>query len=143
MGKDWVSVACPEKYHNVAVETAPYPGFPTDLHPQLTALFALGTRATGEGRMCERIWRERFRYVEGLRKMGADIRIDGECAIVRPAPLRASAVRSPDLRGGAALLLAALATAGESEITNAATLARGYEHLEEKLAALGAHVKIC
>ena len=74
--------------------------------------------------------------------MGADISIDGECARVRPAPLRATTVRSPDLRGGAALLLAALATAGESEITNAATLGRGYEHLEEKLTGLGARVKI-
>ena len=142
VGKDWVSVACLEKYQNISVETAPYPGFPTDLHPQLTALFALGMRAVGEGRMRERIWRERFRYVEGLRKMGADITVNGECATVRPAPLRACTVRSPDLRGGAALLLAALATAGESEITNAATLARGYEHLEEKLTALGAQVRV-
>lgn len=142
VGEDWVRVACPEKYRNIAVKTAPYPGFPTDLHPQMTALFALGARATGEGQMRECIWRERFRYVDGLRKMGADITIDGELATVTPAPLHAAAVRSPDLRGGAALLLAALATKGESEITNAATLARGYEHLEEKLTALGARVRV-
>lgn len=141
-GADWACVSCPEKYRNVCVETAPYPGFPTDLHPQLTALFALGTRAEGAGVMYERIWRERFRYVQGLQKMGADITVEGECATVHPAPLHAAAMRSPDLRGGAALLLAALATKGQSEITNACTLARGYEHLEEKLVALGAQIKI-
>ena len=140
-GAEWVRVACPEKYRNICVKTAPYPGFPTDLHPQLTALFALGTRAEGEGMMCERIWRDRFRYVQGLQKMGANILVEGERAIVSPTPLHAAGVRSPDLRGGAALLLAALATKGESEITNACMLARGYEHLAEKLAALGARVR--
>ena len=140
-GAEWVSVACPEPYCNIALETAPYPGFPTDLHPQMSALFALGTRATGEGEITERIWRERFRYVQGLRKMGADICVEGERAIVRPAPLHAATLRAPDLRGGAALLLAALATKGRSEITNACMLSRGYEHLEQKLTALGAHVK--
>ena len=140
-GNDWVSVSCPEKYHNISVQTAPYPGFPTDLHPQMTALFALGSRAEGEGVMRESIWRERFRYVQGLCKMGADIRVDGEIATVSPAPLHADTVRAPDLRGGAALLLAALATNGESEITNAGMLSRGYEHLVEKLSALGACVR--
>ena len=136
-----MSVSCPEKYHNISVQTAPYPGFPTDLHPQMTALFALGSRAEGEGVMRESIWRERFRYVQGLCKMGADIRVDGEIATVSPAPLHADTVRAPDLRGGAALLLAALATNGESEITNAGMLSRGYEHLVEKLSALGACVR--
>ena len=73
--------------------------------------------------------------------MGADITLSGERASVHPAPLRAACMRSPDLRGGAALLLAALATSGRSEISNASTLARGYEHLEEKLVALGANVR--
>jgi UDP-N-acetylglucosamine 1-carboxyvinyltransferase len=142
-GESWVRVACLEKYRNIRVETAPYPGFPTDLHPQLTALFSLDTRAEGEGEMRERIWHERFRYVHGLQKMGADIAISGECAAVRPAPLHAACVRAPDLRGGAAILLAMLATKGRSELTNACMLARGYEHLEKKLAALGASVRIC
>ena len=140
-GEDWIRVSCSEKYRNICVETAPYPGFPTDLHPQLTALFALGVRAEGKGVMRERIWKDRFRYVQGLQKMGADITVDGECATVRPAPLHATTVRAPDLRGGAALLLAALATKGQSEITNACMLARGYEHLEQKLTALGARVR--
>lgn len=142
-GNDWVSVACPEKYRNVRIETAPYPGFPTDLHPQMTALFALGNRALGEGKMYERIWRERFRYVQGLQKMGANITVMGESATVHPAALHAASVRAPDLRGGAALLLAMLATQGKSELTNACMLSRGYEHLEKKLTALGAHVKVC
>ena len=142
-GTDWVSVACPDQYCNTFVQTAPYPGFPTDLHPQLVAMFALGGRGRGMGEITERIWQDRFRYVQGLQKMGADIIVMGERAIVRPAPLHAAGVRSPDLRGGAALLLAALAINGQSEITNAGMLARGYEHLEEKLAALGARVRCC
>ena len=141
-GEDWVRVACNGKYRNISVETAPYPGFPTDLHPQMTALFSLGSRAEGVGVMKERIWRERFRYTQGLQKMGADIAVVGECATVRPAPLRAVSVRAPDLRGGAAILLAMLATKGHSEIHNACMLARGYEHLERKLTALGARVRI-
>ena len=74
--------------------------------------------------------------------MGADIRLEGDGVFVTPAPLHRATLCSPDLRGGAALLLAALATSGESVITNAATLARGYEHLDEKLAALGAKIRV-
>jgi len=142
MGVDWVGVSCPRKYHNISLETAPYPGFPTDLHPQMTALFSLGTRAEGEGEIREHIWCQRFRYVQGLQKMGADIMVRGECATARPTPLHAASVRAPDLRGGAAILLAMLATQGRSELTNASMLARGYECLEEKLGALGAQIKI-
>lgn len=140
-GCDWVRVACPHKYRNIGLETAPYPGFPTDLHPQLTALFSLGDRAEGIGVMRERIWQERFRYVRGLSKMGADITVTGDRAIVCPVPLHAAAVSAPDLRGGAAILLAMLATNAKSELLNARMLSRGYEHLERKLTALGACVR--
>ena len=92
--------------------------------------------------MRECIWGSRFRYVEGLRAMGATVRVQGDTATVFPTVLHRGFVRCPDLRGGAALLIAALSANGESEITNAAAIARGYEHLGDKLSALGARVKI-
>ncbi len=140
-GADFVRVSAPRGYRSTAVVTAPYPGFPTDLHPQMTALFCIGGRARGRGSVCERIWASRFRYVEGLRALGAEIVVEGDTALVKPRALRGGVVRSPDLRGGAALLLAALSAKGETQITNADTLARGYEHLAEKLQSLGAHVR--
>lgn len=141
-GTDWMSASAPHGYRNVSMQTAPYPGFPTDLHPQLVSLFALGGRATGVGRMQECIWQGRFRYAEGLCRMGADVTVSEDSAIIRPALLHRAALRSPDLRGGAALLLAMLATKGESELTNACTLARGYEHPGEKLSRIGARVRV-
>ena len=137
-----VLLTAPERYRCLEVVTGPYPAFPTDLHPQIAALFCIGGRATGEGSVRETVWRERFRYTEELARMGAAVRISGERARFAPMPLCAAEVRSPDLRGGAALLLAALATEGRSEITNAATIGRGYEHLESKLRALGARIRV-
>ena len=74
--------------------------------------------------------------------MGAHITLSGDRACIVPHRLRGAKMRSPDLRGGAALMIAALGTRGRSEITNAATVGRGYEHLEQKLRALGAHVSV-
>lgn len=139
---DSITVEAPFKYRNTVVKTGPYPAFPTDLHPQMTALFAPDSRAEGVGIIREKIWESRFRYVEGLRLLGADISVEGDTATVRPAPLSGGRVTAPDLRGGAALLLAALAATGESEILGAAAIARGYEHLEDKLLSLGARVRI-
>lgn len=141
-GEDWICANAPHGYRNTVVETAPYPGFPTDLHPQMIALFCNGAQANGVGILRERIWASRFRYTEGLTAFGARIHVEGDTASAIPAPLHHTHVSSPDLRGGAALLLAALAAEGESEISNAATIARGYEHLADKLSALGAQVRI-
>jgi UDP-N-acetylglucosamine 1-carboxyvinyltransferase len=137
-----VCVNAQDGYRNIVLETAPYPGFATDLHPQMVALFANGARASGVGVMRERIWASRFRYVEGLRAMGANICVQGDSATVLPKLLHRASVRCPDLRGGAALLIAALSANGESEINSAASISRGYEHFGEKLSALGARVKI-
>ena len=138
-GDDWISASAPNGYDNIALETGPYPALPTDLHPQSVALLALGR---GVGRMTERVFADRFRYLEGLRRMGADVRVSGRTATVHPTPLHAERLIATDLRGGAALLIAALATKGKSEILNADQLGRGYEHLEQKLRALGACVSI-
>lgn len=137
-----ITVSAPEGYRGICARTGPYPAFPTDLHPQLTALTAIGGRARGQSSITESVFASRFGYVSELCRMGADIQLEGQTATVFPAPLHAAKVRSPDLRGGAALLIAALAVRGQSEITNAATLGRGYEHLEAKLRALGAHVSV-
>lgn len=141
-GKDSVTVTARTPYRCAHVTTGPYPAFPTDLHPQMTALMSLGERAVGEGSVTETVFNSRFRYVEELARMGAKIGINGRRADVIPAPLRAARMRSPDLRGGAALLIAALATKGQSEILDAHTVARGYEHLESKLRALGARIRV-
>lgn len=139
---DSVCACAPNGYRNTVVETAPYPGFPTDLHPQMTALFANAAQTFGVGEVYERIWASRFRYVEGLRALGACIHLEGERATVLPAMMHRGSVYSPDLRGGAALLLACLGIEGECEITNAATIARGYEHLADKLRGIGARIRV-
>ncbi len=137
-----VTVTCEGVYRGVSLQTGPYPAFPTDLHPQMTALLSIGGRCASGSVVRECIFASRFGYVAPLTEMGARITIAGDSAIIIPAPLHRARMISPDLRGGAALLLAALATDGVSEIHNAATIARGYEHLGEKLARLGAEVTI-
>ncbi len=137
---DRVTLRAPSRYRGVEVITGPYPAFPTDMHPQVAALFCIGARAVGRGCVRERVWKQRFRYTNELCRMGARVEIGGECAVFTPAPLFATAVTAPDLRGGAALLVAALATKGVSEIGGAELIARGYEHLGEKLGSLGARL---
>lgn len=141
-GEDHITVKAPSSYKCTDIVTGPFPAFPTDLHPQMTALFCLGNRAIGDGSVTELVFESRFRYIEELCRMGATVTVQDRCAHIKPSVLHAKKLRSPDLRGGAALLLAALATNGQSEITNAATIGRGYEHLEEKLRALGAHITV-
>lgn len=140
--KTAIFLRAPESYKSLSLQTGPYPAFPTDLHPQFATLFALAPRATGEGSVDELVFDSRFRYTEELAKMGAIISINERRATFTPSQLSPTQVRSPDLRGGAALLIAALAIKGRTEITNAAQLGRGYEHLEGKLQRLGADVRI-
>ena len=128
-------------YRNTEIVTGPYPAFPTDLQPQFAALFALGGKAEGEGRVTDTVFPTSFRYAEELRKLGANIRRSENTACIMPALFSPGTVTAPDLRGGAALLLAALATKGESTVQRASLIGRGYEHLCEKLTALGADVR--
>jgi len=122
----------------VDVETAVYPGFPTDLQQPFVAMMSV---AEGTSIVRETIFSDRFRYVDELRRMGADIKVEQDSAIVRGvATLTGAPVEVPDLRAGAALVVAALAADGETEIHNSEILERGYERLGEKLAALGAEV---
>jgi UDP-N-acetylglucosamine 1-carboxyvinyltransferase len=122
----------------VDVATLPYPGFATDYKPLLVTLL---TVADGVGIVTENLFFGRFRYVEELRRMGADIRTEGHHAVVRGVDrLSGAPVRAFDVRAGAALVLAGLVADGETVITEAHHVDRGYEDLGGKLAGLGAHV---
>jgi UDP-N-acetylglucosamine 1-carboxyvinyltransferase len=122
----------------VDVATLPYPGFATDYKPLLVTLL---TVATGVGIVTENLFFGRFRYVDELRRMGADIRTEGHHAVVRGVErLSGAQVRAFDVRAGAALILAGLVADGETVITDAHHVDRGYEALDARLASLGAHV---
>lgn len=123
-----------------AVVTEPYPGFPTDLQAQLTTLL---TQANGLSRVRETIFNDRFRHVNELKRLGADIEVRGDEALVRGgARLRGAVLKTTDLRASAALVLGALAAAGETRIENAYQLFRGYEDMPGKLQKLGAEITI-
>lgn len=118
------------------VETAPYPGFPTDLQSPLMAALS---RAKGESRICERIFENRFRTARQLQKMGAQITLSGDQAVVYGVrELHPARVQAPDLRGGAALVLAALQARGTTRIYQTEYIERGYENICRDLKLLGA-----
>ena len=121
------------------IRTMPYPGFPTDAQPQL---MALTTKCKGTSVFVENIFDGRYRHVGGLLRMGADIRVEGNLALVNGVErLCGNRVTATDLRGGAALVIAALAAEGESEIGDIFHIDRGYEKIEDSFAALGADIK--
>ena len=121
------------------INTMPHPGFPTDMQPLMGVLLSV---AKGTSTVTESVWDNRFRYVDELRKMGANVQVDGQVAVfegvekLSPAPLRAS-----DLRAGAAMVVAALMADGTSEIEEIGHIERGYENIVEKLRGLGADIE--
>lgn len=118
------------------IKTLPYPGFPTDMQPQMTAALCL---AEGTSIVTEGIWDSRFRYTEELTRMGANIHVDGKIAVIEGVPeLRGAPVRAHDLRAGAAMVIAGLAAKGVTEVEQVQNIERGYETLVEKFVALGA-----
>ena len=121
------------------VKTMPHPGFPTDMQPLMSVLLTL---AKGTSIITEGIWENRFRYVDELARMGANIQVAGRVAVIEGvAELHAAPLRAPDLRAGAALVMAALAADGVSEIEDISHIERGYEDIVEKLQGLGADIK--
>ena len=121
------------------VKTMPHPGFPTDMQPQITTVLAL---AEGVSIVTEGVWDNRFKYVDELTRMGADIQVDGKMAVVTGVENLAGApVKAVDLRAGAAMLIAGLATDGITEIEEIERIDRGYEDVVAKLTALGANIK--
>ena len=122
------------------VKTMPYPGFPTDMQPQIVTVLSL---AKGTSLVTESVWNSRFKYVDELKRLGARIHVDGKIAIVEGVErLMGAPVESPDLRAGAALVVAALAAEGETEIGQVQYIERGYEDIVGKLRALGADIRI-
>ncbi len=118
------------------VKTMPYPGFPTDMQPQLTTALCL---AQGTSIVTEGVWDNRYRYTEELTRMGAKIHVDGKIAVVEGvAELTAAPVRAYDLRAGAAMVIAGLAAKGVTQVEQVQNIERGYENLVEKFVALGA-----
>jgi UDP-N-acetylglucosamine 1-carboxyvinyltransferase len=123
----------------VNIKTMPYPGFPTDMQPQMMALLCL---ARGTSIVTETIFENRFMHAFELKRMGAKIKLEGHTAVVQgSAGLTAAPVKATDLRAGAALVLAGLAAQGITEISNVFHIDRGYDRLEEKLRSLGAHIR--
>ncbi len=127
-----------DKLKTVDIKTLPYPGFPTDLQSQMMVLL---TQADGTSLVNETVWENRFMHVDELKRMGADIKIDGHSALIKPSRLTGAEVTATDLRAGAALILAGLAAEGQTEITDIYHIERGYENISGKLASLGAKIK--
>ncbi|MDD6278389.1 MAG: UDP-N-acetylglucosamine 1-carboxyvinyltransferase [Ruminococcus sp.] len=122
-----------------SVKTTPHPGFPTDMQPQIATLLTL---AEGTSIVTEGVWEQRFRYVDELRRMGADISVDGKVAVIEgTGKLMGAPVKACDLRAGAALIIAGLAASGITEIEDIFHIERGYDCMEGKLRALGADIE--
>lgn len=139
-GDQWIDVDMRgRKLRAVDIRTAPYPAFPTDMQAQFAAL---NTVAEGVGTVTETIFENRFMHMLEMERMGADIKIEGNTAIVRGVPfLTAAPVMATDLRASASLVLAALVARGTTEILRIYHIDRGYERIEEKLDQLGAQIK--
>ena len=134
-----VHVTASGKIRRTSIKTLPYPGFPTDMHPQMTALLL---RADGVSYINESIFENRFRYVEELRRMGAQIKVEGRIVTIEGgAPLSAAPVMATDLRGGIAVMIAALMCSGQTEITESRLIERGYDDICGKLRGLGADIR--
>ncbi len=139
-GPDWAAVECCQPLSGISpVRTAPYPGFPTDAQAILMAALAGGKGTT---MFVENIFDNRYRHVDELRRMGADIQVSGRVAVVTgTGRLHGASVRSTDLRGGAALVVAALGAKGETQVSGLNHICRGYDGMERTLAALGADIQ--
>ena len=127
------------KLRRTNVKTLPYPGFPTDMQPQITVALCL---AEGTSMVTEGVWDNRYRYVGELTRMGAQIRVEGRTAVVEGVDhLTAASVQAYDLRAGAAMVIAALAADGVSEVSNVHYIERGYEDIIGKLRSIGAKIE--
>jgi UDP-N-acetylglucosamine 1-carboxyvinyltransferase len=138
-GTDWISLVAPSRPTSVSLRTAPYPGFATDMQAQLMAVNCV---AEGTAVVTETIFENRFMHVQELQRLGADIRIEGNTAIIKGmASLSGATVMATDLRASACLVIAALQASGETLVDRIYHLDRGYEQMERKLMALGAQIE--
>ncbi|HEX6299460.1 MAG TPA: UDP-N-acetylglucosamine 1-carboxyvinyltransferase [Acidimicrobiia bacterium] len=138
-GNGWLRVIGPQRPEPIDFATLPYPGFHTDMQPQMVALLAL---STGTSVITENIYDARYRYVGELARMGADISIEAQHAIIRGVDgLSGCPVLAPDIRAGAALVLAGLAAEGVTEVSDPSHIDRGYEDFVGRLSSLGARIE--
>lgn len=139
LGENWIRVSIDERPRAVSVRTVPHPGFPTDMQAQF---MALDTIAQGTGRITETIFENRFMHVPELQRLGANITVDGHTAVVTGVEsLSGANVMATDLRASASLVIAGLVASGETIVDRIYHLDRGYDHMEVKLAALGAQIE--
>lgn len=137
-GDDYIRVEANGRLNGANVKTMVYPGFPTDLQPQMTALLSV---ANGTSVLTENVWDNRYQYVNELKRLGCNITVEGKVAVIEGVEeLTGAEVNATDLRAGAALIVAALAAKGNTTIGNIKYIDRGYEDIEHKLRALGAQI---
>ena len=138
-GDDYIRVYGKGPMRATTVKTQPYPGFPTDLQPQMAVLLCL---ANGVSTVYEKVWDSRFQYVAELNRMGANMKAENSTAIIQgPCTFSGAPVKSNDLRAGAAVVLAGLIANGRTEIEDIYHIERGYDNLVEKLRGVGAQIK--
>lgn len=136
---DHLRVWCSKRTTKATIKTLPYPGFPTDLQPQMGVALSI---SDGTSIINESIWESRFQYTAELNKMGAKITAQGKSAVFEGVKsLNASPVYATDLRAGAALIIAGIVAKGKTEIYNLNHIDRGYENIEEKFRKLGAKIE--
>ncbi len=136
---DAVRVVATKRLSHTHVKTLPYPGFPTDMQPQITVILGL---SSGVSIVTESIFENRFKYVDELTRMGANIKVEGNSAVIDGVEKYTGAeLTAPDLRAGAALVIAALAAEGRSVVEDIRYIERGYEDFDHKLSSLGARIR--
>ena len=138
-GNNYIYIQGPKKLKAIEIKTMPYPGFPTDLQQIFGSML---TTAKGTSVIIENIFENRFRYISELQRLGAKATVEGKMAVIEgKRKLTGATVESYDLRGGAGLVIAALATKGRTKIENIEYIFRGYENLDKKLRAIGVNIK--
>jgi UDP-N-acetylglucosamine 1-carboxyvinyltransferase len=136
---DSIRVLCKDRVKNADIKTLPYPGFPTDLQQPMTSLLCV---AGGTSMVTESIWEGRFKHVDELKTMGANIKVEGRAAVIQGVQaLTGATVNATDLRAGAAMVIAGLLAHGNTEVVNLYHIDRGYENMEGKLRDLGADIE--
>lgn len=137
-GDDFIRVSATDQLRSINIKTLPYPGFPTDLQQPMAVLMCL---TEGTGTITESIFESRFKYLDELRRMGADIIVDGRVAVINgKKQLSGTTLKATDLRAGAAMVIAGLVADGKTEVTDLKHIERGYEDMESKLRILGAKI---
>lgn len=138
-GDDYIRVVSTGNLNSTNVKTMAYPGFPTDLQPQMTALLCL---AEGTSLLTENVWENRFQYINELKRLGCNVTVEGRIAVIEGVKqLTGAEVNATDLRAGAALVIAGLAAKGKTTIGNVKYIDRGYEKIEFKLKDMGANIE--